>query len=62
VNELKTSSQEIFKLVDMIISADMKKFNSELKSFNLLLEEHQISAETLVEKKQFLTICSLDLE
>lgn len=62
VKELKTNSQQIFKLVELINSADVKKFNSELKTFQKLLDEHKIEAAALTQKKQFLTICSIDLE
>lgn len=62
VKDLKTSSQQVFQLVELINSADVKKFNGELKNYQKLLDEHRIEAAALTQKKQFLTICNIDLE
>ena len=62
VKDLKTSSQKIFNLVDAVTSADMKSFGKQLDSYKALLDQHKITKDMLLEKKRFISICSLDFE
>ena len=62
VKELKQSSQKIFNLVNAVTSAEIKAFTKELDSYKALLEQHKITRDMLLEKKRFITICSMDFE
>ena len=61
IKELKTSSKEVFELLELVIQADMKKFSNDLKKYKQLLEKNNIEESEMLEKKQYLTLCSLDL-
>ena len=47
VQELKSSSKDIFNLVDLVVSADMAKFKKELDKYNKLMESNKVSKEMI---------------
>jgi len=62
IKDLKTSSKEIFQLLELTTQADIKKFNADISKFKALLDSHKLTAQEMLEKKQYLTICNIDLE
>lgn len=61
IKDLKNSSKQIYQLLELTISADMKKFSAELKQYKQLLQQYNVDEAEMLAKKQFLTVCSLDL-
>ena len=47
VQELKSSSKDVFNLVDLVVSADMAKFKKEINNYNKLMEAHKVSKEMI---------------
>jgi len=62
VKELKQSSQKIFNLVNAVTTQDIKAFTKDLDSYKALLDQHRITRDMLLEKKRFITICSMGFE
>ena len=49
-------------MVDLVVSADMAKFNKDLNNHKKLLESHKVSQQMIIEKKRFIQICSINIE
>ena len=61
IKDLKTSSNMYYDLLELTIQADMSKYSAELKKHKKLCEEHKIDELHMMEKKQYRTLCKLDL-
>lgn len=61
IQDLKKTSKEIFDFVDLFTKKEIDVFKKDLASYKKLMDEHVVTMEMAIQKKQYVAICSLDL-
>ena len=61
IQDLKKTSKQIFDFVDLFLKKEIAQFKKDLSSFNKLMDDHVVTTEMAIQKKQYIQICSLDL-
>lgn len=61
IQDLKKTSKLIFDFVDLFLLKEMAQFKTDIKSFQKLMDDHVVTMEMAIQKKQYIQICSLDL-
>lgn len=62
VKYLSGKDKEVFDFMSLFTSTDSKQFESKVKNFSKLMGDEKLDLEDIIKKKQYVQICSLNLE
>jgi hypothetical protein len=62
VKYLQGKNKQVFEFMSLFTSTDSKQFETKVKIFKNLMEEEKLAMEDVIKKKQYVQICSLNLE
>ncbi len=62
VKLLASKEKEFFEFFNLFIKSDARDFKGQLKSFEKILQNEQISMQEAINKKSYLQICTLSTE
>src|SRR3569833_140915 len=62
VKYLQGKKKEVFDFISLFTETDTKTFSAQVKKFSQLMQEERLTNEDVLKKKQYVQICSLQLE
>lgn len=62
VKHLQAKDKEVFDFMNLFTTTDSKQFEGKVKTFQKLMTEEKLTIEDVIRKKQYVQICSLNLE